>query len=354
MMGTHFSDSSGARAVEAFLDTLVSDGEVSAAVALRGSASRVDWVVSAGERIAGRPVRSDDRFDLASLTKPVVATLALALDRSGTFALDEPVGDRFPLVPRVLLRKTWRDLLSHRAGFIPWLPLYRKLRFPERTFARLCREDVLGAAAGTYSDLGYIFWALAVERTLGRSLGTLLKREVLRPLEIRGAVGPGRKRGVVACVLGNGVEVELAREQGVRVRARRGPGLGEVQDGNARFLSGVCGHAGLFATAEDVWRLGREWLRPGAHSTSILTKEAVELALSGRSRLLLGWRRRRRSGSGGLALSPESYGHPGFTGTSLWLDPGADRIYVLLAHRTRTDVDMDAHRRRFHHLAAQA
>jgi len=336
-----------------FVRRLVESGEVSSAVALRGGQRSVDWIVSAGERSPGRAVSLDDRFDLASLTKPVIATLALVLDRQGEFSLDESVGDRFPTIHGALVRKSWRDLLTHRAGFIPWLPLYRKVRLPDRALARLCREDVLGAAPGTYSDLGYIFWALAVERALGSTVHDLLTRCVLSPLGMKGVVGPGRKRGVVACQMGNRVEVELASALGIRVRPQGGPALGEPQDGNARFLGRVCGHAGLFATVEDLWRLGREWLRPGQGSAGLLEEREVRAALGGRARLLLGWRRRRRAGSGGMSLSSNSFGHPGFTGTSLWIDPETARIFVLLAHRTRTDVDMDAHRRAFHRIAVQ-
>jgi CubicO group peptidase (beta-lactamase class C family) len=122
-----------------------------------------------------------------------------------------------------------------------------------------------------------------------------------------------------------------------------------VQDGNARFLGGLAGHAGLFAPAAGVLALAREWLRPQA----LLTRRQVERALAGTGPYALGWARRRVRGSAGAALAPSAFGHAGFTGGSVWIDPEQDRIFVWLGHRRSAASDLNAWRRRFHALASR-
>jgi CubicO group peptidase (beta-lactamase class C family) len=107
------------------------------------------------------------------------------------------------------------------------------------------------------------------------------------------------------------------------------------------------GHAGLFGRARDLWRLGAEWLEP----RRLLKREATAQALAGRP-FLLGWWRRTLQGSAGRALPPGSFGHTGFAGGSLWIDPEARRVLVLLTQRTDPASDMNRWRRRFHTLAA--
>jgi CubicO group peptidase (beta-lactamase class C family) len=131
------------------------------------------------------------------------------------------------------------------------------------------------------------------------------------------------------------------------------------QDGNARFAQRLgkrlLGSAGLFGRVEDLWRLGAEWLVPG----KLLSPEGVAQALGGigrrapirGDRFVLGWWRRTLHGGAGESLSPESFGHTGFTGGSLWIDPRRQRIAVLLSHRTDPASDMNWWRRRFHKLA---
>jgi CubicO group peptidase (beta-lactamase class C family) len=128
-------------------------------------------------------------------------------------------------------------------------------------------------------------------------------------------------------------------------RFRDGVVCGEVHDGNAFRRGGVSGNAGLFGTAEDVWRLARRWLEPdavgwGRDRTGELS-EARGLA----------WQGRRGAGSAVPEMSPRSFGHTGFTGTSLWIDPDADRIAILLTNRIHPEVREIAFnevRRRFH------
>jgi CubicO group peptidase (beta-lactamase class C family) len=150
-------------------------------------------------------------------------------------------------------------------------------------------------------------------------------------------------------------EVLLASRLGLAVPTFPPPPRGVPQDGNARFLvelaggrGRMAGHAGLFGRARDLWALGAEWLSPGR----LLKPLAVAAALGGGGTFAQGWWRRTARGSAGRALSRASFGHTGFAGGSLWIDPEAGRIFVLLASRADPACDMNRQRRRFHTLAS--
>ena len=336
--------------LDEFVARLVSSGRVSAAAALVGSGERIDLEASAGVSGPGpdRPPATHHLFDLASLAKPCMATLALRLHQAGKLPLDLPAGDAWPRIAEPLRRRTLEDLLRHRAGFQPWTPLYRRCRRPETVPRLLLGGELLGARAGTYGDLDYVLWGLTAERMLGESLERLLDLHLANPLgtiELKARPGPSPR--VVPCRLDNGRERELAAQQGIAVAPWPGPPVGVPQDGNARFLGGVAGHAGLFGSARSLWRLAREWLRPGG----LLDPQQVAAALEGPGRYLLAWSRRQVGGDAGPALGAASYGHIGFTGGSLWIDPQADRVLILLAHRTAVDTNLAPWRCRFHSLA---
>ncbi len=331
---------------------LLAAGGVTAAAGLVAGPDGVRWTAAGGQarRAPPVPAQISTRFDLASLTKPFTATLAAVLDRRGRLPLAAAVGEVWPEAHRDLARQPLAALLRHRAGFIPWTPLYHRCRGPDEVRPLLLSGRLLGARAGTYSDLGPILWGLAAEARLGRPLPDLLREHVLDPLDLgRTGPSPGDRPEVAECPLTTAREVQLAAEQGLAIAELPAPAPGRVQDGNARFLGGLAGHAGLFASAPDLARLALEWLAPGR----LLDRETVAGALSGRGRFALGWARRRVRGSAGPALGRAAFGHTGFTGGSLWLDPEAGRILVLLAHRTAVDVDLDPWRRRFHAAAAR-
>jgi len=211
-----------------------------------------------------------------------------------------------------------------------------------------------GASMGQrYSDLDYLLWGFAAERRLGLDLAELLRQRVLEPLQVDGvAIAPGPRAGVVPCLCDNGREVELAAQQRLRVAHRGPPSVGEPQDGNARFLGGLGGHAGLFMSAEAALALGREWLRALEGESRLLPRESAAAALAGRAEYALGWAHRRVGGSAGRALSRVAFGHLGFTGGSLWVDPESRTVLALLAHRRSPAVELNTARRHFHALAA--
>ncbi len=347
-------DSEADRALGALLDELIGGGGVSAASAAVADGRGVFAAACRGQaRLRPSvPLASRHWFDLASLSKPFTATMALRLDAAGTLPLELPIGEIWPQAPAALARRSHEDLLRHRAGLVAWTPLYRRARSAQEVASVLLDAALLGARRGTYSDLGYVLWGLSAARVAGSPLAKLLDDRVLAPAGLRPSVSarPDADR-CVACALDTDRVVAWARAPGLRVGRLGPPPPGTPQDGNARFLGGYAGHAGLFSKALGLVELARAWLVPGA----LISARAAATALGkdGPSgSYALGWRRGTRRGSAGPALSHEAFGHDGFTGGSCWIDPFLTRAFVLLAHRRSVEVDLAPWRRRFHRLAA--
>lgn len=347
--------------MQSFLDGLVKRGVMTAAVGLAGSADGVLREGVAGEARLGVPAAASTRFDFASVTKPFMGTLALVLDGNGELPLATPLGEVWPRAHSKLARRPLADLLRHRSGVAGWTPLYHRCRSAEESYELIARGgeggcgDLVGARVGTYSDLGYILWGRTAEIVTGTPLAGLLRARVLDPLGLAAIeFSPGERPDIAASRMGTGQEMRLAAKQGFAVPDLGPPPLGQAQDGNGRFLvelgagDGLCGHAGLFGGARDLWRLGAEWLAPGR----LLKRESVDAALSGGGPFALGWWRRTLRGSAGRALTPAAFGHTGFAGNSIWIDPERGRIFVLLGSRVDPFMDMQRWRRRFHTVAA--
>lgn len=343
--------------VREFLDESVRSGIVSSAVALVGTPEKIEWEGAAGEAREGILAEAGTRFDFASLTKPFTATLALVLDAEGTLLLRTRIGEVWPKAHPALARRPLADLLRHRSGLAGWTPLYHRCRSVPEAFELISQaEDLQGAKAGTYSDLGYMLWGATAEKRTGKSLAELLRMKVLEPLGLSGIeASPGDRPDLAVSFMGTGKEVELAAKAGFTVPDLGAPPVGFPQDGNARYLvglglrGGVAGHAGLFGGARDLWRLGAEWLVPGR----LLEKAGVDAALRGGGAFALGWWRRRLRNSAGRALSPAAFGHTGFAGNSLWVDPERRRVFVLLGSRLDPATDMNHWRRAFHARAVR-
>lgn len=329
---------------------MVAAGVASAAAGLVATADEIVWEGAAGEAAT--------RFDYASLTKPFMATLALTLDAEG-LPLATRIGDVWPQAHPALARRPLSDLLRHRSGLAAWTPLYHRCRTVAEAVELILaggeNGDLLGARAGTYSDLGYILWGRAAEIATGMPLAELLATRVLKPLGlVTIEPTPGDRPDIAQSRMGTGQEVKLAAKQGFVVKDLGPPPVGTPQDGNGRFLTGlgagVCGHVGLFGGARDLWRLGVEWLAPGR----LLTPEGVAAALAGGGPYALGWWRRTLRGSAGPALPSTAFGHTGFAGNSFWIDPEGRRIFVMLTSRCDPAADMNYWRRRFNSAAARS
>lgn len=339
--------------MRSFLHELISTGTATAATALAGTADAILWQETAGEARPGRPVDPDTVFDFASLTKLFTFTLALVLDEDRTLPLKTRIGEVWPEANPRLARRPVEDLLRHRSGMASWAPLYHLCRSREDVLPLLLAGERMRATRrAVYGDLDLLLYGLAVERVTGEPYARLLRSRVIDPLGLSVEPAPGDRPDVAVSRMDTDKEVELAARQGLAIPLQGPPPPGMPQDGNARFLISRGGpdalpaHAGLFGRARDLWRLGAEWLAP----RSLLKQEATAAALTGRP-FLLGWWRRTLQGSAGPALPPGSFGHTGFAGGSLWIDPEERRVLVLLTHRTEPSSDMNAWRRRFHALA---
>jgi CubicO group peptidase (beta-lactamase class C family) len=248
-------------------------------------------------------------YDLASLTK-VCATLPalLRLVAAGQLALEDPVARWVPtFTGEAKATVTIADLLRHRGGLPAWRPLFR---------AQQGRDAIVAAVAATsvappprervYSDLGFLLLGAVIEAASGESLAEFAAREVFAPLGMQGA-----RFAPVA-------EPPLAAAPTEADAARGGMVCGHVHDENAFAMGGVAGHAGLFATAEDVLRLGVAMLAGGR---GVLPRALVAQATAAEDPL------------GFVGAGDGTFGHTGFTGTSLWCDPRRDLCVVLLANR---------------------
>lgn len=272
----------------------------------------------------------DTIFDLASLTKVIVTTtLVMRHVEAGVLKLDEPVARRIPEW-RGSDRETVRvrDLLAHSSGLTAWLPLFRD-HSGRRDFQHAIATLPLEYQPRTqsiYSDLGFILLGFILEdagRLPFADQGTALMRAMsLEPIMFRPPVS------------------WRARTAPTELDPWRGRLLvGEVHDENCWALGGVAGHAGLFGSAAAVGQFARSVLQTlndanvsGMVAASTFRQFLVKSDVPESSRAS-GWDTMLRTSSCGTRLSAQAFGHTGFTGTSLWIDPGQDIYIVLLTNR---------------------
>jgi serine-type D-Ala-D-Ala carboxypeptidase len=278
-------------------------------------------------------------FDVASLTKVVATTtMAMILYERGLLDLDATVAG---VVPEFLIDScgvadarrrdvTFRMLLAHCSG----LPAYEKLFLKAHS-----REELLRAAFTTslssdpgtraeYSDIGFIVLGAALERLANEALDTFCQREIFSPVSMinTGFNPPASAREKIP---------PTANDRTFREKIIQG----EVQDENASVLGGVAGHAGLFSTAGDLTRFAHAILRadcPILRSETITLFTRCEAVPVGTSRAL-GWDTPSAPSQSGKYFGPKSYGHLGYTGTSLWIDPERQLSIILLTNRTWPD-----------------
>jgi beta-glucosidase-like glycosyl hydrolase/CubicO group peptidase (beta-lactamase class C family) len=276
-------------------------------------------------------VEVDTIYDLASLTKVVATTtMAMILVDEGRLDLDEKVQDFLPLFQGPGKDQiTVRHLLTHSSGVDWWAPLFNKFRGPDE-YLRHIQAMELAYEPGTefkYSDLGMILLGEILERVAGRPLEEFVRERVFEPLRMNDTLyRPGEDR------LPRIAPTEYDEWRGRVVR-------GEVHDENAFALGGVAPHAGLFSTAGDLSRFVQMLLNGGVlEHHRIVSRDTVELftrkAGEGESTRALGWDTKSPEHStAGSYFSPRSFGHTGFTGTSIWVDPDRELFVILLTNR---------------------
>ena len=351
----------------------------------------------------GAPATVDTLYDLASLTKVLATTCAVAvLVGQGRLALGELVRKRLPAFARGgKARITVRDLLAHRSGLPAWRPYFALAQAdpgaaplfsgaPTPSSARRSRAVVSAAAiaeppergigeAAVYSDVGFMVLGLLLEACAGARLHALCDALIYRPLGLRTL--HFRPLGVRALPRFESFAVTGAARPRPPAPGQEGlftpgpdaapvrgqpPNLGEVDDDNAFAMGGVSGHAGLFGTADEVARLGASILDELGGAARLAPPE-VWTALCARddrtpgSTRALGFDTPSAEGSslgGKLGRGPlGAVGHLGFTGTSLWLDRDRQLAVALCTNRVfpdRSNERIRAFRPRFHDAVADA
>jgi len=321
-----------------------------------GTSREVLWE----DGVGGLDYESRDRatpatiYDLASLTKVVGTTLViLALVRDGKLNVTDLVCRHLPpFAGGGRETVTIEDLLCHCGGLPAWRPLYE---------GRHGYEEVLAAALATplerpprtselYSDLGFILLGEIAARAGGEPLDALERKLVALPCSLRSTT-----RKLEAADF-----ARVAPTERRQVRQTDGSELlvttrGVVHDENAAAADGRTGHAGLFSTADDLARLASQLLLAYHGESNVFPQELARKFLTRRnlvpgSSRALGWDTPARGSSAGDLLGERSFGHTGFTGTSIWIDPDRDLYVILLTNRvhpSRENSKIAAVRRRF-------
>lgn len=360
--------------ISSFLAERISAGDFPSAVYLIAEHCEAIFSDAIGNAVVQPqkiPATLNTIYDLASLTKPLITGLLCSrLIEAGELTLDSSVSHYLPEFERTdKLPITIRQLLTHTSGLAAWRPLYILAGGePDRVPSIIAASD-LEYAPGTrvvYSDLGFISLGLIVERLTGQKIAQVAQTEIFKPLNLKQTFFNPKmamQTGIAACEIGNAHEKESCSgsDAGEYTNWRQDLIWGQVHDGNAYFLGGVAGHAGLFSDATDTLILANQFL-PGRGG--LLKSESCELFCTNMTEGLnearsVAWQlAATKDSTAGPSLAPNSFGHTGFTGTSCWIDPNNERIFILLTNRTHAHAlpftNINGVRRQFHTLAVEA
>jgi CubicO group peptidase (beta-lactamase class C family) len=311
-------------------------GEMPGALVVVAGPTSVRYAMAFGNRQLEpevEPMTLDTLFDLASLTKPIAtATSVMTLVQAGKIDLQAPVSRYLPEFGgqgKESIRVT--DLLLHVGGLIPDNALRDYDDGSERAWQRICDLKPISPPGNkfAYTDVGFIVLGKLVEKLGGKSLDAYSRDSIFRPLgmeettfnpddSLRSLAAPTEKRN------GNWMQ-------------------GEVHDPRAYRLGGVAGHAGLFSTAGDLVKYGQMMLA-GGHKDDVVVLDAGTLSQMTRPRTIprgtrtYGWDHRTGySRNRGESLSEAAFGHGGFTGTVMWIDPEKEIVFIFLSNRLHPD-----------------
>jgi len=271
-----------------------------------------------------RPVTPETVYDLASLTKVIgLTTACMILVGEGKLDLDAPVQRYVPGFRGTgKERVTIRHLLTHSSGLPAWRPLYIEATTRATALALADTTALLRQPADTfvYSDLGAMVLTQAVEAITGQRLDSYLEPREFQPL------GMTSTRFLPPPAWRDRIAPTERSQDGTIIR-------GTVHDENAWKLGGVSGHAGLFSTAPDLARFARwlltAWRQDSGQVRAFTKRQGIP---TGSSRAL-GWDTPSENSSAGTKLGAHAFGHTGFTGTSIWIDPDKDLFVILLTNR---------------------
>ncbi len=289
------------------------------------------------------PVTADTIYDLASLTKVLVTTpLVMSLYEARRLDLDAPVNRHVPeFAGGARNRVTIADLLAHCGGLLWWTDLYRQAQDQPASgiagyyLRRICEMplDYEPRSRTVYSDLGFLLLGSVLERLTGTTLDRLATDRIFAPLGMD--------------------DIHFNPPASLRCRIapteddpdRGGVLIGQVHDENASRLGGVAPHAGLFATARSLVPFAQLWLNGGQLNgvpffrSSTVARFARRAGLVDESSRALGWDTPAPGSSCGQHFTTAAFGHTGFTGTSMWMDPNRDLFVILLTNRVHPTRD---------------
>ncbi len=278
------------------------------------------------------PVKTTTMFDLASLTKVTATTNAamICVDR-GLFSLDDKVVKYIPeFGANGKDVVTIKNLMLHNAGLTAWKPFYKTNIKTADELLKYIYNSELQYEPGTktvYSDWGLITVGKIIERVTGQSLDEFCSKEIFKPLEMNHTMfnpPADLKNEIMPTEIDNYWRHRIIQ--------------GTVHDETSDMLGGVAGHAGLFSNADDLAKILRMLLQKGSYDGKLLIKpETVEMFIkrqSPKSSRAIGWDTKTKEGStAGTLFDLTSYGHTGFTGTSLWTDPTRRLFVIFLTNR---------------------
>lgn len=363
--------------ISEFLQTRIEAKDFPSAVYLVGEKGEIVFQDALGFAVVEPEkieAKLDTIYDLASLTKPLVTGLLCAkMIENEIFNLDEKVCYRQKtfFMDAKKFDISLLNLLTHTSGFHAWEPFYITTIQNGLRLSTLIAKTPLKNQTNSqviYSDLNFIVLQLLLERSFHSSLDKIANEKIFEPLNLQNTFfNPPKElqKRIAASEKGNEFEKQTCVEQGYEIpnpqsQFRNRIIWGEVHDGNCYFMNGVSGHAGLFSTAEETFKIAQQFL---ANQTQLLNPETCNLF---RTNFTKGFNEARSiafqlaetpESTASNALSKDSFGHLGFTGTSLWIDPETERIFILLTNRTHARelpfVNINSTRRKFHELASE-
>lgn len=322
--------------VEAIVEAGIEAGEMPGAVVVVANRDGVLYRKAFGDRQVEpirEPMTLDTVFDMASITKPVAtATSVMVLVQEGKIDVNQPVSKYLPeFGANGKADITVADLLLHVGGLIPDNALRDYQSGIDNAWKNIWELKPRSARGEkfSYTDVGFLVLGRLVERLSGKPLNDFAAERIFRPLKMADTGYRPRSE-----LLSRIAPTEKRDDAWIR---------GEVHDPRAFLLDGVAGHAGMFSTADDLVRYGQMMLGKGERDgVRVLDRETFELMTAPRSvprgTRTFGWDHRSPySRNRGKSFSDAAFGHGGFTGTVLWIDPAKDLIFVFLSNRLHPD-----------------
>lgn len=364
--------------ISTFLVERITAGDFPSAVYLVAEKGKIKFADALGLAVKTNeieiPARIETIYDLASLTKVLVTGLLCAkliekneinLGRLIDYYLPE-----FTKIPELLIDGAWDtsigELLTHSSNFAAWRPFYLLTDNRQEVLKEIIKTPLNWEQKSvTYSDLNFLVLTFLLEKIYDKRLDQIAQAEIFAPLSLQNTFfNPPKElqNKISASEFGNFYEKQTCREMGFDIDNfawRNNLIWGEVHDGNCWFMNGVSGHAGLFSTAEEVFKIALQFL---PNSTTLLKPETCDLFKTNftpnlnEARSFAFELAATENSTASNALKKNSFGHLGFTGTSLWIEPERERIFILLTNRTHHSlpfVNINSTRRKFHELATQ-